>query len=516
MQSTKMKLLQTLQRILSEINEKEANQFREYATFKNEKKLLKLFDVIYKHDKSVEVEYLLLYLKRKKIQHNLRNNCKKLNQLLLRFWSDNSPKEDKNIEISRLMHGASVLVKRGLIKEGLEMFEKAKEISETTEKYSYQFEILRLSFHWSNLLAPKNAHQTLNKVETQADLIGEKMQINLAANVLSEKVHYAIFDANWAHKPEDKQFFKKASAEANRLLKLDACPILSKFICHNILGNVNASHLDGDQKLIEVHTLECMKIAKTLFKNDPKKFGPLLIQKTISLLILYFLVEEHAKFDKYYTAFKQNIDRYTNKDVIQQFNLLDIELLRCILFKEYSTAQKEVIPATIKYLEKNAKFLPINCSWDLYALCFEIKFSMGMLEEAEWFLNKIMEHEVQALIPNLKKYFSRLYILLYNFETGNYDYVENAAKSTRRLYSDLIKGNPGGKLFLKYIDKLAKAHDHKARLPIFKEFKKEIDQVLSIHFYRGIIGVNILSDWLTSKVNKADTIQEYSSSASNQ
>lgn len=508
-----MKRLQTLQSILSKINEKEAIQFREYAAFKNEKKLLKLFDVIYNYDTSVEVEYLQLYLKRKKIHQNLRNNCKKLNQLLLAFWSDNSQKNDINIEISRLMNGASVLVKRGLIKEGLEMYDQAQKICDASEKFSYQFEILRQSFHWSNLLEPKKAHHLLNKVESQAELIGTKMQINLAANVLSAKVHYAIFDANWSYTPEDKQFFNKASKEASRILKLEACPIRSKLLCHNILSNVNTSNLDGDQKLIELHTLECIKIAKTLCNSDPKKFAPLLIQNTVSLLILYFLIRERSKFNQYYIEFKQSIELYSNLDLIQQFNLHDIELLRCILYKDYTRAQDDVIPAAIKYLEKNAKILPVNCCWDLNALCFEIKFSMGMLEEAEWFLEKLLAQEVQASISNLKKYFTRLYILLYNFETENYGYVENATKSTRRLYSDLLKGNPGGKFFLKYMDKLAKSHDQKARLPIFRAFKKEIDEVLSVHFYRGIIGINILSDWLTSKVNEANSIQENNSSA---
>jgi|GEM_PF-3170189 len=504
-----MKILHTLQTVLSKIERKEAAQFREYAIYKNEKKLLRLFDVLYKYDKKLEMEYLLLYLKKKKLGQNLRNSSNNLYKLLLSFWNDNPPLEDKNLQIGELMHGASVLVQRGLIEEGLALYKKAEVLAETGEKYSYQYEILRLSSHWSNFSAPKKAIKTLDLVKEKAEIIGKKMDANLAANLLSAKVHYTWLNSNESLYKNTSTIFEQATTEALKLLGRKECTIRTKFVCHDILSKINTLNPEGKNDLIEFHAKECIHLAESMFKEDPKKFGPIIIYKIIALLNFYFSEINIHEYKIHLQKFRKYQEQYKGKDRSLEFRQYEVELLNCILNKDYQRAENMIIPATLIYLEKNDKKIAFSDCWDLYSLCLEINLCIGNLEQVAWYLGKMTQNDKQVSLSNTIKYYTRLFSLLYNFELSNFQYVENDAKSTRRLYSDLVKNNLGGKIFLKYLIKLSQANNHADRIPIFQDFKPEIDAVFENSHYVRVMGVNILADWIEAKANGVNTIKEF-------
>lgn len=505
-----MKILKTLQSILLKIDKKEAGKFREFAIYKKKKKLLQLFDVLYKHDKTVELEYLQFYLKEKNVHQNLRNSCKQLYRLILRFWNENPPESDKNIEISNLIHGATILAKRGLIQEGLELFNEANELAASGEKYNHQFEILRLTMYWTNMLSSKKAIQVLEEAEQEAEILKEKLYVNLMVNITGLKVHYSVKSYKSTFTEEDLLLFEKCENVATKLLELDECTLRSKIACHSVISHVHFATLEGKDELVEYHILEAIKIAESLYESDQKKFGAILISRLVSLLYLYFSLDASPKYPIYLEKFREYIHPYIDNDILWGYFHHEIELLDCLQNRHYKRAESKVIPDALNFIETFFEKNPMNRSWNLYAICFEIKFSMGKLEEAAWFLNQMNLPDNIASLPNLYKFANQVYSILYNYELKNYKFVENVSKSTRRLYSSHLEGNPGGKLLLSNMIKLSNALNQSERNSIFQSLQTEItSHFKESSFNKRIIGVYMLTDWINAKVHKAKSIQEY-------
>jgi len=505
-----MKTLQTLQLILSKVDKKEASQFRGYAIYKNEKKLVKLFDVLYKHKKTHELEFLLLYLKKNKVHQNLRINCKRMYELLLCFWNDSPPQEDLGVEISKRIHGASVLKDKGLLREGLNLLKEAKEVSEKGERFSRQFEILRLSFYWENQLNPKKAIHITEKAALEAELLEKKVKITFTSNVLSSKALYTFIQNNSTSSEKNRVYFDEMEKKIHQLLEMEECSDRAKYMCHHTLHKIHSIYSSfGKDELVRYHGIECVKIAESLLKEDPKKFRPLLILNLYSMLYISFADREKKEFRKYLQKFRKNISNYIAKDKnIAQLNH-EIELLNCLLNQEYTNGEKVIIPSVLNYLGKNAENIPDSFCWDLFSLCLQVELSMGKMQEVEKYLQLMQDPEKQTSLSNLNKYITRLFFLLYNFEMGNFELVINTIKSTRRLYAKTLKDNPGGNIFLRYLSKLAKTPNFKDKTPIFRSFKKDIDELYSNSFYNRNMGINILVDWINTKVNQYDTIQQF-------
>lgn len=506
-----MKILKTLQSLLSKVEKKEAGRFREYAIYKKKKKLLLLFDVLYKHDKTVELEYLQFYLKEKKVHQNLRNSSKQLYKLILGFWNECPPEVDIDIEIGKLIHSGSILAKRGLIQEGLDLFKEAKEIAEIGEKYNHQIEILRLSTYWTNILKPKKALDVLKKAETEAEALNKKLHVNLVANIESSKVHITTINCKGSYSEEDLKTFANSEKVALQLLTLDECTLRSKLACHSILSQIHFTTPTGKDRIVEYHLLETIKMAEPFYDSDKKKFGAILISRLVSLLYLYLAEKERPEpYQRFLEKFRTHIKAYRDKDLHWGYFHYEIELMDCLNSGDFSRAEEEMVPATLEFIEINAKKITKSRLWRLHSLCFQVKFSMAKFEDAEPFLMKMNQNDIVASLDNLYKFSNRLHSLFYNYELKNYQLVDNIAKSTRRLYTGFLEGNPGGKLLLSNLIKLSNALNHSERILIFQSLQKAINELTKEgSFYYRIIGFNILTDWINSKVHDAKTIQEY-------
>jgi len=504
-----MKILKSLQSVISKLSSEEAGQFHDYLIYKKEKKLLRLFEVLYKLDDSAELEYLMLYLKKKNVHQNLRISSKRLYYLIIDFWNDNPPEVDKNIEIGKLMHGASVFIKRGLLQDALNLYEQAKEVAEAAEKFSCQYEILFFRNYLNNLMAPNKALKLLENINDEAKVIGKKMEVYFSLTVLSSKMHYALYSCkNWAFNKEDELYFDDILKEINRLLLLEECSLRSKYLGHYLLFTANTSLPYGELDQAEYHALESIKFSEILFKEDPNRYRMNVMFNFKGLLNVYFVGKRKEEFGVYLQKFREFMKSYTGKDKNMQYALYEIEFQNCVLNQEYSRAENLIIPQTLSFIKKYKGKIPFSQTWHLYSLCFAVKFSMGKLEDALFYLKQMTENDKQRALQTQLKFQNRLISLLINFELGNFEYVDNTAKSTRRLYSDMLNSNPAGKLLIRYIIKLSKTKDVSKKVLIFKDFKMDLDEVFESFYYRKIVGVNFLSDWVNAKANQVDNIQK--------
>lgn len=505
-----MKILGTLQIVLGKMDEKEVVKFRKYARYKDEKTLLRLFELLYKHiEKKLETSYLLLFLKKKRIK-NLRTKCNDLYKLLIKFWNDNPPQKNLNQDIDQLINGASVLIDKGLIQQGLELFEEANVLADKGEKFIKQQDILRMSMFWSAHIAPnKKVDEILQSSREKIALLEKKIKSNYSINLLNLIVHHKLMNDQFYSKESNKQYQNQIIAEVTELIEQEDCAIRTKIIGHSILSYIHISGPEGNFDLFTKSRQEAIRNIEKIYETDPRNYLPILVYSIVSLLYKFFTEKNNLEFDSYLTKFRKIIVHCIGKDKTREYHHYEIELINCLMYKQYSNAQNVIIPNTLNYLEEHDNKIPFSYCWSLYVLCFEIYFSTGNYEQASVILSKIKQDDRLAKLDLFQKYHIRLYEFMYYFELRNFVFVENNIESTRRLYSSHLKKNKGGKILLKYLLKLSTAPNDKSRIPIFLNLKSELEETFKSYYYAKIMGVNILMDWITAKINNAQSIQAH-------
>lgn len=270
-----MKILKTLQAVLAKMEEHEVIQFRKYAIYKKEKNHLRFFDLLYKYiDKEMETPYLLLFLKKKRIR-NLRNKCNNLYKLLLRYWNENPPQNYLHLQVSQLMHGAKVLIEKGLIIEGLELYKEAGELAEKGELFSQQQEILRLSTYWSTHLAPKNVDSILESSQKKVELLEKKVKSNFSVNLLNLVVHYKLLNDHFHNDQSNQDYQNQIINEVTELIGQEDCSIRTKIMGHGILCYLPVSKPGGDFDLSVHHRKEAIRNIDLIYNTDPGNYNPI-------------------------------------------------------------------------------------------------------------------------------------------------------------------------------------------------------------------------------------------------
>lgn len=498
-----MKILDTLQAALSKMGEKEILQFHAYATYKNEKKQLRFLDMLRKYiDKELDTRYILIYLKTKRVK-KLDIKCNNLFQLLLKFWKDNPPKANLQLQISQLMLGARLLIKKGLIKEGLDLYMKAGALAENGELFSFHHEILRASLYWSSHLNPKNIDAILKESQEKQALVERKMEMLFEAKVFSTKQFSKIYiSKEWS-----KNFYEKTIEQIYVQLDDKNCPVRSKLIYHNLLSNIYSTPNESNWELIEFHKQELIRNAEILYKTDPNCLP--LFSSIVNLLAAYHSLKKIPEFQLYLTKLrklaKKNNERDKNIEALHH----KIELLHCNLTGNYTDAEHSYIPDAIKFIDHYQKNNTIKSFWSIFTLCFEHYLSTGNYEMAASFLSKIEQEDKQNKLNTVEKNITILYEILYHFELNNNELVAILIKKAIPLYDDSSNNNKGGKVLLNYLSKLNKTSDKNSRIPIYRSLKNDLEETFKNYAFARNIGVNNIVDWIDAKINKFKTIQAY-------
>lgn len=498
-----MKIVETLQAVLSKMEEREILQFRAYASYKDEKKLLKFFDLIHKYiDKELDAQYLLLFLKSKRVK-NFNVKCTDLFQLLLRFWRDNPPKGSLQLQLSQLMFSAGLLIRKGLLKQGLNLYKKAGLLSENGEMFSYQYEIFRVSLYWSSHLNPRNIDSSIKKNQEKKALVEKKMEMLFDAKVLNTKLQSYLFN----EKEWNKKFTKKKIEQVSVLLEDKDCPIRAKNIYHNILSNTYSSYQVGNWELVDFHKKELIRGAEILHKTDPDCLP--LISSIANLLCAYFSLKKNPEFQQYLIKFRKLVKNNVRRDKNIESLHHEIELKYCNLTKNYADANQFFIPNAVKFINHYEKKNTIKSFWSIFSLCFEHYFSTGHYEKSVVFLSRMKQENKQYKLNPIEIVTTNLYEILYHFELKNYELARKVLEEATQLYHISSNENKGIRIMLNYLLQLIQTIDEPSKIPIYCNFKNDLEKTLKNYAFAKDVRVNNIVDWIDTKINKFNTIQAY-------
>lgn len=495
-----MKILETLKAVLLKMGDKEVEQFRQYAMYKKKKIHLNLFNFILKN-KDKEIDHVKI--------NNIRSQSNGLYQLLLNFWTDNAPQDDLSLQVDQLMHGSTVLLNKGLLREGVDLQMEAAELAKSGELFYSSHEILKSSFYWSSILHPQNVFEILESSQKNEAFLRDRMKRMYDATINSLDVHFKSINEKFNNKELSQHFYKETIEEISELLQEEGCSIRTKILYHDTLTKVYSVPPSGNWEMMNYHREELIRNAELIDKTDPNYFKQTILLNTINLVYDYFSLKKIPEFQIYLAKFRMLVNDQIGRDKTQEYYLYEIELLNCNLLNQYENAEKLYIPKALKFLEKHENKIPFGLFCAIFSLCFEHYISVGDLEKARQFLEKMQQEDKQSKLNFIQKYLNKLYELLFHYDLNNFELVENKIGSIRRLYSAYLKKNQGGKVILKYLLKLSRTENEIGRIPIYHAFKSDLKETSKSYHYSRIMGINIIFDWIDAKISKSISIQAH-------
>ncbi len=497
-----MKILETLSSLIPRLDQKEVTYFRKYLG-KKRKKVLLLFEGLLKFNDKTESPIFSNYLKRNKIDSNLRYLCNELYDPIINFWSENTNEDETKIKLSKRLHAASILIKKGMFEDGIQEFKKVEKIASEMHYYYLAIEANKWIAVYSQALNTKSTEKIFSNFQTSQDSYLLDVADQNRTLFLVVTAYQMINNGIWTLTDDQKIKLKNIYLEAKQTLErenLNSCSytiLTSNLSQYLAIGSLEESEKDA------LKSIELLESTQANSKN---------LSITVNLLVAYSnycqrlfmegrMVEGSAIVQKIIEVYNLWQDPTSQMDYIFH----STQFMRCIYKNEFEYGVKSLMPSSLEIVNsKNIQFIDY---FSINIYCFEIYFALGDYEKATEFSNNLNGNNSKKTTDC--QLVSRLIDLLLNFELGNQLFVKNQAESTRRLYSSFLPHNPAGKLLLKLLIKLGVAPNNKLdRIPIYQSFSDQFEEILSNYQNQHIFMLDIIPAWLSSKIDGYDTIIE--------
>lgn len=502
-----MKVTDDLFQLIKSLEPSEKRYFKVFTTMhikgSDNNKYAKLFDAIDSQTTYNEDEIRKQFQKEQFLNqlHVAKNYLYNTILKSLRLYHSEKSKVNELIDILR---DVQLLYEKSLFKQCRKLLDKAKKIAYTYEKHSQILAVL----DWEKILARTSSYAHIDEKEL-IEFYNEHYETTEKLNNINEYWKLTMKSFLLRKKQgeiRDKKELKKFNEIINDpLLKSEdrAKTFLSKTFYHNIKGLYYLTN--KDYKNLLVH---CLKLVELLEAN------PLLMKEDNYIASLNNLLIVQIELKKYNDALVtiKKLRNLETKSPTMQARIFvtsyDTELnlyLRTGEFEKGITLVDEVESGLKKFKNRINKESEVLFNFNISYLYFG-------LEEYENSLKRINEiiNDKELNIREDIQCFARILNLLVHYELRNFDLIEYIMKSTRRYLSNKNKLNKFELITLSYIRKLINAKTGDDRNFIFREWKKELnnisDDILEIKAFEYF---DFLS-WIESKISGkklADIIQ---------
>lgn len=501
-----MKSLATLETIVKSLSTSETNQFRKYLTYKNKKRAIRLLETVLSYQKSKQTVDIEIFLQRKKFGQKTTRACNELLQLFNKFFTDNPPSDAPDIEAVNLMFGARTLLKKGLVKEAIQIYEQAKQEARKYNLYYIEFECVYKISLWSRVLHPKNVGSILEEFNLAQSEILEKISDFSESIYLIQKSVHLLQKGVWCLKEKDKAFLLETQQRAEQIIKNETLDIEAKIQFYSILSTLYQYNSPASLEKSLEFAGKAVELVKSLYDQG-------LLNRLSMLLVCIFNYHQVLVFTdrkdeiianrNQFRQLKANSD---NHSIRIEYHALSLELITLHALRQFDEGVMDSTKAFFTLYDQQREDVPYAYFWDICFSSFEIYLMNGDLKMAELYCERLLNKELRASILVDYKLYTRLANLILQFELNNLEFVGIEGENIRRLYSGYFDNNPCSRLVIKYMIKLANFVRFDERKPIYEKFKLEIEEELADFYNKRIFLFSLFPDWIDAKLKKLPSI----------
>lgn len=505
-----MKIFKTLRSLIGRLEQKEIKLFIGYAQYKKRKKLLLLFDALLKHTDSDEV-LVINYLKRKKLYTNFRHSCNELYQLIIRFWNDQSQIDNKLQEVLNLMNAAEIMIKKGLYTEGIAQLENAQKNALEGNSFSLAFECNMKIAHYSGFYAPGNTIKVLGQYQKDQKELLSAISDRSRSYYLSQITYHFLLEGVWSLSAKQRKMMEDALIETEELLKQPNLKIRSKLVLTSVMGNVLQYSERYNKEKCEYYLSTLVDLWESEKSSGALNITRNLLVAYYNLAQFYNLVGDVEQFLLVHDKFKTKFNSLSRLDQTLECSHYyhNMNLWKCFVLKDYSTAIQQVIPKSLGYYEQYSDDIPFSYLFVVHLDCFQIYFATGDYEKAEQFEKQFHDNKLRPHSTLDNRFISKICHIILHFELGDYDYTFNQIVSSKRLYSSYLKNNPAAELLMSLLQKLSSKHySNEDQIKIYQSYQIKLEETFKVFLNRRIFLFSIFEDWLFAKANGYSTIVE--------
>ncbi len=506
-----MKVFKTLRLLIDRLEKKEIKLFIGYAEYKKRKKLVLIFEILLKHKGSDNEELVINQIKRKKLHGNFRHSCNELYQLIIKFWNDQSQRDNKLQDALNLMNAGTILIQKGLYHEGISQMENAKKVAISGNSFSLAFECNMKIAHYSGFYVPGNTLKVLSNYQTSQKELLSAISVRSRSYYLAQLTYHFLQDGVWSLSPEHQEMMEDALLETEELLNQPNLNIRSKVVLVSIMGNVLQYSQQYTREKCEyylkmlVELWESEKVSENL--NNTRN---LLVAYT-NLAQYYLLLGDVENCNKICTKFISKFHSLNKKDQsLECTNYYhSIKIFELLIISDYKSLVDHAIPKLLEFHTQYAEEMPFSYLFQINLTCFQVYFAAGDYKMAEQFEKQFHDNKERPQSTLDNRFIAKICHILLHFELGDLNYTFNQIENTKRLYSSFLRNNSAAELLLGLLHKLTSTiHSKEEQIKIYQTYQLKLKEIFTVYLHRRIFILNILDDWLFAKANGYSTILE--------
>lgn len=513
-----MKVFKTLRMLIDRLEKKEIKLFIGYAEYKKRKKLIQIFEILLKHRGSDNEELVINHIKRKKLHGNFRHSCNELYQLIIKFWNDQSQRDNKLQDALNLMNAGTILIQKGLYAEGISQMENAKKVALSGNSFSMVFECNMKIAHYSGFYSPGNTLKVLSNYQISQKELLSSISVRSRSYYLSQLTYHFLQEGVWSLSSEHQEMMEAALLETEELLKQPNLNIRSKVVLVSIMGNVLQYSNQYSREKCEHYLTTLVELWKSEKVSENLNNTRNLLAAYKNLAQYYFLLGDAENCKQICTKFKNKFKSLDSKD--QSLESTDyyheIKVYEHLVVGDYTSLAEHVIPEYLEFSNQHAEEMPFGFLFGINLTSFQVYFAVGDYERAGQFEKQFYGNKERPQNTLDNRFIAKICHVLLHFELGDHNYVFNQIENAKRLYSSYLRYNPPAELLLSLLQKLSsKHHTKQEQIEIYKSYQLKLNEVFKVFLNRRIFLFNILEDWLFAKANGYSTINEATSEIPN-
>ncbi|MBZ0204609.1 MAG: hypothetical protein K8I03_16480 [Ignavibacteria bacterium] len=501
-----MKATDDLFQLIKAMSKTEKGYFKKFAskqTIGSKNVYVRLFEAIELQNEYDE-EQIKTKFKGEKFAATLYSTKNYLFNLVLKSLSAYHSEKFAVSKLNNILTELNVLFEKGLYKQFKTLLNKAIEIAKENDKPFY----LALLYN-KEMTALTTDYYTTEKGVNFEEL--KKRSLDNLRSITVNEEYNLLYNELFLLSKEMGSI--RTKSDLDRLNLIANNPLLrgeskadnfdAKFKHYSILGhyyrivNDNKSWIKYRKALLDL-----LESDKRFIRENPRSYVLALNNYLNACVIQGFRKEFENGIQKLKNFAAQFENRKEFIDLQTRTFLLvsDLELTYNIKFCLFGKIIRSIEDIN-KGLERFSRHLQESRKLSLYNKLAYACFIMNDLERGLHYISRILNSKDAGKEPEQHS-IARIKNLIIHFESGNYDHLEYAVKSTKRYLSKAERFHGFEKTVLAFVTKAMNTNDEKTKMEIFGMFKKDLIKLKADPFERNAIEQFDMISWAEGKMKK--------------
>jgi hypothetical protein len=496
-----MKPSNELFQLIKSLTKSEKRYFKLSSSLQSgEKNYMKLFDIIELQEEYDEPAIKQKFKKETFIKH-LPSEKNHLYNLILKslrgFYADKSAaailqEQIRNIEL---------LYNKALYSECSKIIRKAKKIAYDYEKFYFLLDII----DWEKRLSEEeflrgNFKRDLDLILEEETECLEKLKNIAEYQKLYSHVNYAIRKGGYSRNHKEQKIIDEI---ANHPLITGKNTALSKkaaTACYSIQGLRALTERDIEKSSINFKKVIKIMEANPFIMNElPKRY----IKALNGVVYDYMRSRDWENCFIYIEKMRalKGSNGFSSMDIqLMLFTLTNnAELLAYLYSGDFVKAVDVLVPKILEGIQKFDGKINKEEEMLFYYNISRAYFGIADYKQSLKYINIVLNDSESGLRDDVYT-FARLLNLIIHYELGNYDLLDYTIKSTKRYVTKSNRNYQFEAVFLKNIKNIIKVKQNELAADVFKNFKQNLEKVLTDPYERVALEYFDFISWLDCKI----------------